>query len=168
MFYLLLLTFQMGCEQKSTETDTAVEDSASTTAEPSSDTTTADSGEPEELPPIDADFTIDATDSTSWIYFNLADRSIVEPSTPEDSTEWDLKFQRYEIGINGGVSGTAEVMVLAQEGVYDDYDNIETVPEGTWVTDLEDADGDEKPEYALGEWFNYDSSTHVYTPKDLV
>ena len=162
MNYFLFFIF--GCQP--TSTDTADE---SIDPEEIEDV----SSQPEEQDPlddfqIDADHTIDSTDSMSWVYFNLATGAVVEPENPQDSTEWDLKFQRYEIGVNGGVSGTAGVVVLTHEGGYDLYDELDTVPEGEWITDMEDADGDDKPEYALQDWFDYDVSTHVLTPKDLV
>ena len=37
-----------------------------------------------------------------------------------------------------------------------------------WITDEEDADGDEKPEYAFDSWFDYDLATHILSPADLV
>ena len=162
MYTLLFLVF--ACSDKD-DSDTAslYEDTAIDDSE----------GDPLESDPwgdfeIDADMTIDATNSVEWVYFNMATAEVVSPDSPDDSEEWDLKFQRYEIGVNGGVSGTAGTMVLAEEGVYDAFDELEAAPEGEWITDSEDADGDDKPEYALQDWFNYDISTHVLTPKDVV
>ena len=166
MLNLLLLSQFIACNE-SELTDTGEELQLELPAEKEEEEEEVEEEVEEEFL-IDADVTIDATDSTVWIYFDLSSGTIVEPETPEDSTEWDLKFQRYEIGVNGGVSGTAGVMVAYEEGAYDSFDDITTIPELSWNTDLEDSDDDGKPEYAFEGWFDYDISTHVLTPKNIV
>ena len=166
MLNLLLLSQFIACNE-SNLTDTGEELQLELPAEKEEEEEEVEEEVEEEFL-IDADVTIDATDSTVWIYFDLSSGTIVEPETPEDSTEWDLKFQRYEIGVNGGVSGTAGVMVAYEEGTYDSFDDITTIPELSWNTDLEDSDDDGKPEYAFESWFDYDISTHVLTPKNIV
>ena len=166
MLKLLLLSQYLACNESNTE-DTSDELQLDLPAEKEEEVVEEIEEEEEEFF-VDADFTIDATDSTVWIYFDLASRTIVEPDTPEDSTEWDLKFQRYDIGVNGGVSGTLGVTVAIEEGVYDSFDDITVLPELSWNTDAEDADDDGKPEYAFQGWFDYDISTHVLTPKNIV
>ena len=166
MLKLLLLSQYLACNESNTE-DTSDELKLDLPAEKEEEVVEEIEEEEEEFF-IDADFTIDATDSTVWIYFDLVSGTIVEPETPEDSTEWDLKFQRYDIGVNGGVSGTAGVIVAIEEGVYDSFDNLTVLPELTWNTDAEDTDDDGKPEYAFQDWFDYDISTHVLTPKNIV
>ena len=116
----------------------------------------------------DIDKTIDATDSATWIYFDLESGTTVSPETPTDSSDWDLAFQRYTIAVNGGVSGTGNMEVLPIFDVYNDFENITEIPDGDWITDEEDANEDTIPEYAFKDWFNYDSSTHVLTPADTV
>ena len=113
-------------------------------------------------------YSVDSTDSTIWVYFDLSTGTVVEPSNPEDSTEWDLKFQRYSIGTNGGISGSGSVQVMIQEGVYESYETLDTMPEGgEWIVDS-DVDGDGTPEYAMGDWYNYDFTNHSLSPLDLV
>ncbi|MEC7987032.1 MAG: HmuY family protein [Myxococcota bacterium] len=116
----------------------------------------------------DIDKTINATDASTWIYFDLESASIVSPEDPTDSTDWDIAFQRYQIAINGGISGTGEMEVLPVLGVYDDFETLDEAPEGEWVTDVEDADDDGIPEYAFQDWFDYDVSTHILTPANAV
>ena len=166
MLNLLPLLQFLACNESNTE-DTSEDLKLELPAESDEEVVEEEEKEEEEFF-VDADFTIDATDSTVWIYFDLTSGTIIEPNTPEDSTEWDLKFQRYDIGVNGGVSGTAGVMVAFEEGVYDSFDDITVIPERSWHTDTEDTDDDGKPEYAIKDWFDYDISTHVLTPKNIV
>ncbi|MBN2797982.1 MAG: HmuY family protein [Deltaproteobacteria bacterium] len=109
---------------------------------------------------------VDAQDSLDWVYYAFTAADEVSPAQPADSTEWDLAVRRYEIALNGGVSGTGGVEVATLAG--QDFDALTAAPAEGYVTDLPDADEDGDPEYALGDWFDYDSGTHVLTPKDQV
>ena len=167
-----VLLFLLGCEDTTKESDLQDEDTGQI-EDDEQDSSIEDTAEedteadlPEEMET--ADYTVDATDSETWVYFDLATGSEVVPDTPEDSLDWDLKFQRYEIAVNGGVSGTGNVQVLIGSGLYDTYDDVEDLADGDWITDSEDADADGKPEYAFQDWFNYDLSTHVLSPADIV
>jgi hypothetical protein len=172
----LVLIMNLACNDKADDTaipeDTAVEAEETDTEESDTeetdteetDTDETDTQEPAEEP----DFTIDSSDSTIWVYFNLNDGAIV-PSADDTTTDWDIKLQRYSVGLNGGVSGSGSVVVMVQEGTYDGYNDISSTPTGgTWITDEADADGDGKPEYALDGWFNYDFTNHTLSPKDIV
>ena len=174
-FIPLSVFFLIGCSDKDDSSynnpvtdpfDTAV------TAEPEDTEEPEDTVEPEDTEePMDPniDETIDATDSTVWTYFDLESRSIVSPADPANAEDWDLAFQRYVIAVNGGVSGNGGVEVLEVAGMFSDFENVVEVPaDGTWSTDAEDADGDGKPEYVFQTWFDYDISTHVLTPADIV
>ena len=90
------------------------------------------------------------------------------PEDPTDSDSWDLAFQRYTIAVNGGISGTGNVEVLPLWEVYDEFESVIDIPEEGWVTDMEDADDDGLPEYAFKDWFDYDLSTHILSPADVV
>ncbi len=109
---------------------------------------------------------INATSQTDWVYLDLESSTMVEPATPEDSTEWDLGFRRYKVMINGGVSGTGEMEAVPMPAV--DYNTQLEEPTSGWVTDIADADGDGDNEYALDSWFLYDSSTHEVTPAETI
>lgn len=111
--------------------------------------------------------TIDATDGTRWIWFDLETRAQIEVTDPLESDEWDLGFSRYNIAINGGASGKGgmDAFALPDTALAD----VTDVPSGAWVTDLPDSDdqGDD-PDYALADWYDYDFMTHVLTPFPLV
>ena len=163
---MLSFIFLWACS--ATEKDSApVEDSS----EPITDDTAEIEPEEPEEPEIpdnpNIDEMIDATDSTQWVYFDLESSSLI-PADEVTSESWDIAFQRYSIMLNGGVSGTGLVEIIALEGEYDNFENVMFVEDGTWITDEADSDGDEKPEYAFDSWFDYDLATHVLTPADIV
>ena len=141
---ILPFILNFACDESSKDNDTAeIEDTNNQEVEDTQteDTDTEDTDDSEQIEP-NADYVVDSSDSTTWIYFSLDTGAIVTPEVPEDSTEWDLKFQRYVIGINGGVNGTAGVQVMVQEGTYDTYSDISSLPsDGVWITDEEDAAG---------------------------
>jgi hypothetical protein len=108
--------------------------------------------------------TVDATDSVAWVYVD-ADSGMLELDGPADG--WDLAFSRARIKLDGGVSGDAGVEVAVVEAAR--VEDVSVAPTDGYVTDLED-DGDDnaEPELAFDVWFDYDSNSHVLTPKDLV
>lgn len=58
------------------------------------------------LQPIQAQtFEVNATGSNDWKYFSFAANDTVSVADPENSSDWDLAFQRYRIRTNGGLSG---------------------------------------------------------------
>ena len=159
----------MGCEDKSSQDteETGIDEiEKEDTESEDSEVEETDTEEDDDL--VNADYTVDASDSTVWVYFDLDTKTEVYMEDPIGSVNWDLKFQRYDIGVNGGVSGNGSVSVLVEPDMYSSYEDIQTSPEGEWITDKEDADGDDKPEYAFKDWFDYDLSTHVLTPADVV
>jgi hypothetical protein len=102
---------------------------------------------------------VDATDAEAWVYLSF-DGGIVPVVDPMADASWDLRFRRFDVAVNGGVSGAAGHEVAWQEG------GGATVPADGWRTDAPDADGDGADELALAEWYDYDEQTHVLTPKD--
>ena len=173
MFSFALL-MNLACNDKTNDTVSEVEventetENTETEDTGTEDTDTEDTDTEEPTDEIGADYTIDSSDSTVWVYFNLTDGEVV-PNASDISSDWDIKLQRYSVGLNGGVSGSGNVVVMIQEGTYDAYNDISSVPtDGAWITDEADADGDGQPEYALGGWFNYDFTNHTLSSKDIV
>lgn len=151
-------------EETDTEDTSDTEDTEETDTEDTSDTEETDTEEPDAT----ADYTVDSSDSTTWVYFNLNDGAIV-PGASDSSTDWDIKMQRYIIALNSGVSGEGTVQGFAQAGSYDSYEDVSEVPaDVSWSVDEPDSNNDGKPEYVLGGWFNYDFATHVLSPADVV
>ena len=48
---------------------------------------------------------VDASSSSQFAYFDLSTGSVVTVADPQNSTQWDLAFRRYEVRLNGGVAG---------------------------------------------------------------
>lgn len=106
---------------------------------------------------------VDATDAERWIYMDLESGRQVE----ESDGGWDLRFQRYQIAVNGGISGDGgiEVAWVADATI----DKLVSAPADGWSTDAEDGDDeDEEPDLAFADWYDYDAETHVLTPREGV
>jgi hypothetical protein len=107
---------------------------------------------------------VDATSTTEWIHGDFETGTASTPTGP-----WDLRFQRFHISTNGGVSGPGGVEVVP---VRDTFSRVTSPPSSGWLSDA--ADGDDAnmdPDYAFeqGEgWYDYDPGTHVLAPKPLV
>jgi hypothetical protein len=107
---------------------------------------------------------IDATSATDWVYADFQAGTVV---TADEA--WDLRFQRFHISTNGGVSGTRGVAVapITDAG----FAEVTEAPATGYLSDTGDADGDGMPDYAFDQgdaWYDYDDMTHVLTAKPIV
>jgi hypothetical protein len=109
--------------------------------------------------------TLDATSATEWIHVDLDEDTEATASGP-----WDLRFQRFHISTNGGVSGDAGVEVARLDGV--SFESVTIAPTSGWTTDQEDGDDENlDPDYAFEQgdrWYSYDVMLHVLTPRPIV
>jgi len=106
---------------------------------------------------------VDAQSMTEWTYADFETRSEVPASAP-----WDLRFQRFHVSANGGVTGDGGVELAPVTGVA--FAAV-TAPATGFVTDAADGDGDGLPDYALDQgdsWYAYDVDRHVLTPRPIV
>ena len=110
----------------------------------------------------------DARASDKWVYLDFDAGGEVQLTEAEQFERWDIAFRRYKGKVNGGHHGEGQVIVslLADTELAD----VSEAPLTPWTTDLPDSeeDEDEFPEYALGDWFNYDPISHILTPKTQV
>jgi len=121
--------------------------------------TGADLTEPQEV-------VVDAQSETEWHPYDFERQGLVDVALP-----WDLTFQRYRIRVNGGISGEEDVVAAnLDDRVFDDVTAADVPADGdpAWVTDASDADGDGEDEGAFADWYDYDPSTHILTPKPRV
>lgn len=108
---------------------------------------------------------VDSTSATEWIYGDFETGAEVDAMGP-----WDLRFQRFHISTNGGISGSGGVEVAPVSGVT--FAQVTSAPASGWISDA--ADGDDAnmdPDYAFEQgdgWYDYNPMTHVLTPKPLV
>lgn len=104
--------------------------------------------------------------SGEWVYFSF-ENGVVTPPTPDDSAEWDIAFQRYNVKTNGGTSGTGN----AASADLGDL-SLETTERATvngWTEDgsIEDARTGEKQSMngVLSGWYDYDFNSHELSSK---
>lgn len=116
---------------------------------------------------IDGSFTtiIDSTSETGWTYVDF------ETGQEAAATDaWDLRFQRFHLSTNGGVSGTGGVEVAPVAGP--SFTDVTAAPASGYLSDAADSDGNMVPEYAFEQgddrWYDYDVQTHVLRPKPVV
>jgi len=111
--------------------------------------------------------TVDATDAMRWIWLDLESKAQVDIDDPHASDAWDLGFSRFNIAIDGGVSGEGGMEAVVLEAT--ELAAVTEAPDGPWVTDaLDGEDHGEDPDYALAGWYDYDFATHVLTPRPTV
>jgi hypothetical protein len=100
---------------------------------------------------------VDATSAEDWTGLDLDTGQLA-------ASDWDLGWRRASIRCNGGVSGAAGVEVA----IVTDLPLVAIVfpPTTAYATDVPDGDdANTDPDYALRDWYDYDSETHVLTPK---
>lgn len=103
---------------------------------------------------------VDATDAEAWIHMDLDTARQLD----DDDREWDVRFQRFHIAVNGGSSGDAGVEVAWLPDV--ELGDVDQAPDSGWSTDAPDgADDDEHPDYAFADWYDYEVDGHVLTPR---
>src|SRR5688572_14608193 len=120
------------------------------------------------------DTTIDATQEELWVAFSLDSGEEVFVVDQEKSRDWDLRFSRFNIRINSGVSGIGEVEVAVLQGA--EYDSVIKAPAGEYFVDESDLDmdGDQdlafrRPnDFSTNGWFEYDPRWHTVTPAEIV
>jgi len=100
------------------------------------------------------------------IYFNLSLGEEIVPADLASSTEWDLHFSGYAIRLNGGLSGPGEAgaIPIFQSGV--NFEDITKANEsgGHYFADRAGSAFSTDS----GDWYNYDSTTHLLSSKNHV
>jgi HmuY protein len=114
----------------------------------------------------DATYTtiVDASSMTDWTYADFETGG----ELPAIGS-WDLRFQRFHISTNGGVSGSGGVTVAPVTGVA--FAAVTAPPAGGYLADAADGNGDGMPDYALERgdgWYDYDPVTHKLSPRSIV
>jgi len=108
---------------------------------------------------------INSTSPTDWIYVDFRDGSEAAATAA-----WDLRFQRFHVSTNGGISGTAGVEISAVTDTA--FAAMTAMPDAGYVSDTPDGDDEDTlPEYAFDQgdsWYDYDPETHVLTPRPIV
>jgi hypothetical protein len=112
---------------------------------------------------------IDASHDETFTYFDFETSAQAMPDTAEDSTLWDLGFQRFKIKSNGGVSGSGEVAIAILADI--DFVPLTVAPSEGYISDEPDGDDENTyPDYVMnsGEtWFAYNPQDHSLKPREL-
>jgi len=95
------------------------------------------------------DMVVDATSEDDWVPYSFLEAAIVEDDE-------HVAFNRYRLRLGEGVS-----VARIAGGALEDPVDLSGVE---WLVDAEDPVDDE--DYAMFEWYDYDESVHVLTPKD--
>jgi hypothetical protein len=105
-------------------------------------------------------YTIDASDTERWRFFDFSRGSRVEP---EGSLEWDLAFRRHEIIVNGGsgFEGAGGARIVSEES----FGEVAELP-GTGYEETEAGRDSMNP--ALEKWYDYGFTTHLLQPRPVV
>lgn len=111
---------------------------------------------------------LDAGAKDGWTYVSFEKGAVVDaPERPEESLDWDIAFQRYNVKTNGGTSGSGQG-AAADLGNKDlKTTNIAAV--GAWVEDKDVSDartGDRQSmSSVLSGWYEYHFFKHQLVSK---
>ena len=110
---------------------------------------------------------VDATSESEWTYVSFEKGVVPKPATPEDSLEWDIAFQRYNIKTNGGTSGKGQG--AAAELGDGELETTTTAQVSNWTVDavIADARTDEPHSMngVLSGWYAYHFFKHELLSK---
>lgn len=101
---------------------------------------------------------VDATDDAAWVFVDLADGGLVG-----EGDGWELSFQRFHVGVNGGAGGDGRGAAQWLAGGMLD---VTAAPEDGWLQDTPDGDDeDDLVDRVFADWYDYDQATHQLSPK---
>ena len=106
---------------------------------------------------------INATNREEWVYLDLENNEMIEVEDPEDSLDWDLGLMRYNIKLNSGIHGPADVAAALLE---EDFDSLNQAPAGEYLIDF--IDEEEVTQYVFQEWYIYNIEDHTLTPNEMI
>ncbi len=126
---------------------------------------------------------VDATDTSEWVFLGLGAMAEVMPADPMTDLGWDLGFRRSNIRLSGGMSGPGQAAIVPIPEA--NFDDITAAPADGWITDerLPDEIGDDgspvqndgiafaftrETSVSRSGWFLYDGRTHVLSPAPIV
>lgn len=105
---------------------------------------------------------VDASSEKAWTYLSFARGVVAAPAKPEESLDWDLAFERYNLKTNGGTSGKGQG-AAADLGVLDLQATTSAHVPG-WTPDavIEDARTSDKRSMnaVLSGWYAYHFFKH--------
>jgi hypothetical protein len=113
---------------------------------------------------------VDASSSTTWVYLNLRTGSTADVTSPATDASWDLAIQRTQFQTNGGTSGAglggAGDPMAADLSAIVSSSMAQFSPDSMIPIPGPPGSGEFSGNPVLNDWYDYDMSTHVVTPKD--
>ena len=105
-------------------------------------------------------FTVDASSSDRWRFFDFSRGTVVEWPGP---LEWDVAFRRFQVTVNGGPGFPGQGGVVDLGAV--PFDSVRVVPRDGYVESLAVQDSVNE---AVERWYDYSWTSHVLTPRSNV
>jgi len=114
-------------------------------------------------------FTLDATDSSLWVHFNLAKAtSFKQKKIARDALNWDIAIRKAKIISNGGKTNNKGMAAIAAMNTAD-FDSVVSVPpEKSFIKDNTNDNLYEPDNLAIDKWYEYDFLSHRLTSKKRV
>ena len=106
------------------------------------------------------DYTVDATSTDAWQFFDFSRGSVVENPGHRD---WDLAFRRFHIIANGGPGFSGDAGIIRLEDT--DFDAVSALPDAAYVETTARRDS---VNAAIERWYAYGWSSHLLTPHPAV
>ncbi len=106
------------------------------------------------------DYTVDATSTDAWRFFDFSRGSVV---TNPGALDWDLAFRRFHIIANGGPGFSGDGGILRLEET--DFDAVTELPDTAYV---ETAARRDSVNAAIERWYAYGWTSHLLTPQPAV
>ena len=105
-------------------------------------------------------YTVDATSTDAWRFFDFSRGSVVENPGPRD---WDLAFRRFHIIANGGPGFSGDGGIIRLDEV--DFETVSELPDTVYVETTVRRDS---VNAAIERWYAYGWSSHLLTPHPAV
>lgn len=120
--------------------------------------------------PAASELQVDASASNAWVYLH-AEKGVVQVADPATSKDWDLAVMRTQWRTNGGVSGPGLGGARVAEAT--DVAAVQRAPTVGYVEDAQltipgPSGGSAPGNAVLGDWYDYDMTTHAVSPKARV
>lgn len=115
---------------------------------------------------------INASANDSYVFLDLETGALVSPANPGQNMDWDLAVRRTGFRTNSGTSGPG--VGGAVELVDLSFDMVINAPAEGYVLDElllnpgPPGSGEESRNPSLDGWYNYDSTTHMVSPRETV
>ena len=101
--------------------------------------------------------TVNFSTSTPFVFFSFKNNTVIANSDSA-TNKWDFGLRLTTFLVNSNASGPGNAGVIMQDGIFDD---ILTAPATGYAYDT----ASNKLAIKDGSWYNYNPTTHAFTPK---